>query len=57
MKVKYPKVLSRNFNKKEAGILLKDLAKGNIPAYLNVILHNQLVLNDKLNKLLVKKKK
>jgi hypothetical protein len=48
MHILYPKI-----DEKE---LLKQVAKGNIPAMLNIIMRNQYVINEKLNKLLKESK-
>ena len=50
--LKFVSVISRNFDREQMNELTEKMKSGNIPAYLEIIMHNQLVLNEKLNKLL-----
>lgn len=56
-KLNYKKVVGRNISKKDAEKMVECIEeqKGSIPAYLELILHNQVVLNRKLRKLLERK--
>ena len=54
--VKYKKVTFPNFSEEEVNKTMKNVGeKGNIPAYLDLIMHNQGVINEKLNTLLGEK--
>lgn len=54
MKILFKKVSGKNFTKKEKEKTIWLAEQGSIPAMIGLIMHNQLVLNVKLNKILIK---
>lgn len=53
-KIKFNKIVSLNYTEQEIMEVVKSAEQGNIPARQSLILHNQLVLSKKLDKLLNK---
>ena len=56
-KTRYSKVVAHDYTEEEAKRIHKAGEDGNIPAMLEIIMHNQLVINHKLNRLLKPKNK
>ena len=57
IKQKTNSVLVTNLSKKDVEEIIKDAKKGNIQAKLTIIIHNQAMINEKLNSLLTYKDK
>ena len=51
-KIAYPHVIGPELDSREAEKTVREASKGNIQARLHLIMHNQLIINNKLNKLL-----
>lgn len=51
-KIEAKKIVIRRLSSKELGSLAKKAEEGNVPAYFELVLHNQKILNGKLNKII-----
>ncbi len=55
--MKYDKVIFPDLTEEEMEKVKADMVSGNIPAMVMIVMHNQAVLNEKLNKLIKRKEK
>ena len=53
-KVSDKMIIARNMSEEELNKTMKWAEKGNFPAKIEILMHNQRIINDKLNKLLKK---